>query len=215
VRKSLTLLFLVGSTTLFGQFSRHFSLLVGAGWSGKYSSSVGGTFKEIEGYRTSRMTGVGFNFDFIKRSSFESNLMLQQTGSNYIQRFDGAETFRIRVTALSLQGSLAYRFTWIKRQNFGVHTKIGFVLIKPIQLVNENIRKGSSTVAYELSLAEALPDSYYFPYLFGVSANYKDFELALSYAHSPSSDIFLNGRTFVRANSIFSNLQFELRYRIY
>ncbi len=216
MRTNLILLLLVASTTLSAQFTRHFSLLVGTGWSGKYSSSGGGgTSKEIEGYRTSRMTGVGFNFDFIKRSSFESDLILQQTGSNYIQTFDGAEIFRNRVTALSLQLSLAYRYTWIKRPNFGVHTKIGFVLIKPIQLVNENIRKASSTVAYELSVAEALAESYYFPYLFGVSANYKDFELALSYAHSPSSDIYLNSRSFVRANSIFSNLQFELRYRIY
>lgn len=215
MRKSLTLLFLVGSTTLFGQFTRHFSLLVGAGWSGKYSSSEGGTFKEIEGYRTSRMTGVGFNFDFIKRSSFEANLMLQQTGSNYIHRFGDEEIFRNRLTALSLQLSLAYRYTWIKNQKFGLHSKFGFLVVKPIHLVNENIQKVTSRVGFELSIKDDLRDSYFFPYYMGISVSYQDIELGLGYTHSPSSDVRSSTIIFVNGNSIFSNLQFELRYRIY
>lgn len=218
MRTNLILLLLVASTTLSAQFTRHFNLIVGAGWSGNYNkteSNTSGRVEEIEGYRTSRMTGVGFNFDFIKRSSFEGNLLFQQTGSVYKQRYNGVEVSKNRLTALSLQWSLAYRYTWIKRQNFGLHSKFGFAFIKPLQLVYEDIRKGSRTMSYELSLKEAYLQNFYYPYYFGVSANYKDYELGLSYTHSPTSDFAFTGRSFVRANSIFSNLQFELRYRIY
>lgn len=217
--KYLILFLLFASFQMNAQFDRHFNLIIGNGWSGRYeldNGSNGPDYKFNRVFRSSLMTGIGFNFDFIRKSSFETNLLFQQSGTRNLFLFKNEEVSSIRLTAFSIQLALAYKYAWIKKKNFALMSKIGFISSFPILFAIENKSIGFNSNV-EIPASSMIDKIVYFPYYFGISSKLRDFELGLTYAFCPSSDInkFVNRFFFIDSQSFLTNLQLELSYRIY
>ena len=217
--KYLILLLLFASFQMNAQFDRHFNLIIGNGWSGRYEPDKGTNGSDIKFnrvFRSSFMTGIGFNFDFIRRSSFETNLVFQQSGTMNQIEINNVVVNSTRLSAFSVQLALAYKYAWIKKKHFTLMSKTGFITAFPILFALEE-KSGSFQNNHEFPASSLIDRVVYFPYYFGISTKFRDFELGLTYAFCPSSDINKSfGRfSFIDSQSFLTNLQLELSYRIY
>ena len=214
--KKLIILFLFFAIQLNAQFDRHFYLMVGNGWSGRYEKESSGDQINAKTFRTSFMTGIGFDFDFLKKSSFETNLLFLQTGSVNQSIYEKNVYFQSKLTAFSAQLALAYKYDWYQKKKYKVSSKVGFITAFPIIFGLEQYFVGGPNLKTEFEASNLLDKFVYFPYYLGISGKFREFELGLTYSFCPSSDIMKFYKGFsIDSQSFLSNIQLELRYQIY